>query len=433
MYEGNSGKLFVRYALPQMVGLLFNSIYLIVDGVFIGNCLGRDAMAAAAVSVPLVEILISLAMAVESGAGIIISGCIGRKENDKAVECFNLSVLITGITGMIIAVLCNIFINPLVGLLGATPSVRSEAVTYMRYIVSFAPFLLFSFLFGGLARNDGCPKLAMIALSVGSVSNIILDYVFMYPMNMGIAGAALATGLGPIFSVLILLPHFLLCRGVLHFAKTAFSFAKFRSMLKLGVPSFVMEFTIGIVTFIYNIAITTNRYGELRLAAYLILGYLMLLILTLFLGMAEGLQPVFSYFSGTGEGDRNRALRIFTSIIFLVVGLVVYILVFLFSDSFYAMFVPMDGELIDFAYRHSIVYFSCFFIAGFNILMISFWQSTQCTWKSLLISLLRSVILLPVLILVLPHMFGSEAIWICHSVTEFLTAGTAAAILYKKE
>lgn len=209
MYKENSFKLFIKYALPQMFGLLLNSVYLIVDGIFIGNRLGRDAMAAAAVSVPVVEFLIAISLAVSSGAGIIISSYLGKDKNEDANKTFNLSILVLGLISIIIVVFGNIFINGIANLLGSTPDIHDQAVTYLWYILTFSPFLLFSFLLSGLARNDNKPKLAMIALVVGSVSNIVLDYVFMYPLNMGIAGAALATALGPIFSVLILLPHFI--------------------------------------------------------------------------------------------------------------------------------------------------------------------------------------------------------------------------------
>ena len=99
-------------------------------------------------------------------------------------------------------------------LLGSTPQIHDKAICYLHYIVTFSPFLLFSFLLGGLARIDGCPKLAMFALAFGSVSNMVLDYVFMYPLNMGISGAALATAIGPVFSVAILLPHFLMKKEI---------------------------------------------------------------------------------------------------------------------------------------------------------------------------------------------------------------------------
>lgn len=422
MYEGKTHKLFAKYAIPQMIGLLFNSIYLIVDGIFIGNRLGRDAMAAAAVAVPFIEILISIAMAVASGAGIMISSHLGKKEKAKANRTFNTAIIVLASIGLVIVVAGNVFIDQLASLLGATPDIHEEAVTYLWYIITFAPFLLFSFLLGGLARNDGQPKLAMFALAFGSVSNIVLDYVFMYPLNMGISGAALATALGPIFSVLILLPHFLRKKGSLHFATVTMQKAHVAQILTLGFPSFIMEFTIGIVTFIYNYSIIKLGYGEMGLAAYLVIGYLMLIILTIFLGMAEGLQPVFSYFTGTGEVKRNRELKSYATKVFLLVGILCYLLIVVFSREFFTIFTPQDLGLIDFAQSKSLIYFSGFFLAGYNILMISYWQSTQHTKQALVVSLMRSIIAPPLLIVVLPLIFGREALWACHSLSEGVTA-----------
>ena len=432
MFEGKTHRLFAKYALPQMAGLLFNSIYLIVDGIFIGNRLGREAMAAAAVSVPFIEILIAVSMAVASGAGIMISSQFGRKENKKAVQTFNTAILCAASISILVIILGNVFLDSLAELLGSTPHIHGQAINYLWYIVTFSPFLLFSFLLGGLARNDGRPKLAMFALAFGSVSNVALDYVFMYPLNMGIAGAALATALGPIFSCLILLPHFLLKKGSLYFAKLKIRLGAIKSIFTLGFPSFIMEFTIGIVTFVYNFAIVKHGYGEIGLAAYLVIGYLMLIILTIFLGMAEGLQPVFSYFTGTGEASRNREMRRFASRVFLGAGIVCYLLILLFSRSFFTMFNPEDVELIDFMQDKSLYYFCGFFLAGYNILMISYWQSTGLTKKALAVSLSRSVVWPLILVTVLPALFGSEVIWLCLSVSELLTTGIALGLLYQR-
>ena len=254
MYDGKNHALFVKYAIPQMIGLLFNSIYLIVDGIFIGNRLGRDAMAAAAVSVPFVEILIALSMAVASGAGIMISSQLGRKENEKAVQTFNTAVVCSAGIGIFVIVMGNIFLHPLAKILGSTPQIHDKAAGYLWYMATFSPFLLFSFLLGGLARNDGCPKLAMFALAFGSVSNIALDYVFMYP---------LATAIGPVFSVAILLPNFLMKRGNLYFAKPKIRQHNIQRIFLLGFPSLIMEFSIGIITFIYNFAIVQFWGGEI--------------------------------------------------------------------------------------------------------------------------------------------------------------------------
>ncbi|QQK08411.1 MATE family efflux transporter [Miniphocaeibacter halophilus] len=427
MYKENSFKLFIKYALPQMFGLLLNSVYLIVDGIFIGNRLGRDAMAAAAVSVPVVEFLIAISLAVSSGAGIIISSYLGKDKNEDANKTFNLSILVLGLISIIIVVFGNVFINGIANLLGSTPDIHDQAVTYLWYILTFSPFLLFSFLLSGLARNDNRPKLAMIALVVGSVSNIVLDYVFMYPLNMGIAGAALATALGPIFSVLILLPHFISKKGFLYFTKPIISHLvrKIREivrMITLGFPAFIMEFTIGIVTFIYNYTIIKNGYGEIGLAAYLVIGYLSLIILTVFLGISQGLQPIFSYFNGREDSKRNKDLISFSIKAVTGIGILIYILVVLFAKPFITIFSPDDIELINFTYDKTLLYFWGFVFAGLNILFISFFQSVRETKSALILSLSRGLIVLPIFNFIFPIFLGANVIWFGHSIAETVTA-----------
>ena len=272
-----------------------------------------------------------------------------------------------GITGIFVAIADSLFLQPLARLLGATPEVLELSCTYLRYIVAFAPFQLLSFLLGGMVRNDGRPQLAMAAMIVGALSNAALDYVFMYPLDMGIGGAALATALCPIFSVLILLPHFVCRHGALYFEPCRPDFLDAKMILIRGFPSFIMEFSIGIVTFFYNFFITYYGYGELGLAAYLLIGYLMLIILTLFLGMAEGLQPVFSHFMAAGKLEANRALRRFAIGAFLGTGLLCFGLVLLFSRQFCAIFTPEDMELVRFSSAQAPIYFWGFPLAGINI------------------------------------------------------------------
>lgn len=433
MYEGKPRALFLRFAVPQMIGLLFNSVYTIVDGVFIGHRLGRGAMAAAAVAVPLIEILISVAIAAGSGAGVLIAARLGARDGGGARRLFNTAAWLLAITGILVCLLGNLFLYPLAQLLGAPPQVLEPACAYLRFIVTFSPFQLLSFLLGGMARNDGRPKLAMAAMILGAGSNILLDYLFMYPLNMGICGAALATALGPIFSVLILLPHFLGRKGALYFVPCPILSRRWLrdagSILVCGVPSFVMEFSIGIVTFLYNLAIARSGYGELGLAVYLLIGYLMLIILTLFLGMAEGLQPVFSRFMATGQLARGLAMRRFAAAVFLGTGAVSCLLVFTCSQWFYLAFAPEDPALIAFAVSKSTPYFCGFFLTGFNILMISFLQATQKTGPALSISLLRSVVLPPALLLTLPPLLGREALWVCQSAADTVTAALVVFLL----
>ncbi len=163
------------------------------------------------------------------------------------------------------------------------------------------------------------------------------------------------------------------------------------------------------------------------------LGYLMLIISTIFLGMAEGLQPVFSYFTGTGEDTRNQNIRRFAAKIFLSIGVLFYLFILFFSSYFFSIFTPEDTKLIDFMTSKSIPYFCGFFLAGYNILMISYWQSTQRTTKAFLISFSRSLIFPPILIFILPVIFGGKVIWLCHSIGEGLTACVVLVLLFRNK
>ncbi len=420
---------FCKYAIPQMLGLLFNSVYFIADGVFIGNRLGRDAMAAAGVAVPMLELMIALSMAITAGSGVLVSVAISQKRPAEA-NCGMMHALLTaGVLGVLMAVLGNLFIDPLANALGSTPGIHGEVRAYLSIILALSPFMLFSFLLGGMVRNDGHPLHAMIALTVGSLSNILLDWVFMYPLNMGISGAALATALGPILSDMILLPHFLRRRGSLRFSRFSFKPRLLGEMLILGLPSFVMEFTIGMVTFITNLSIQNLNLGEMGLAAYLLIGYLMLIILTLFLGMAEGLQPVFSQMQGGGDLAGCRDMRRFSLAVFVGIGLACYGCVYFFSARFYALFTAGDQALLAFAASHSRAYFCGFVFAGVNILLISCWQAIAQTRKAMVTALLRSVLLPPVFILLLPALLGADWFWFGHSMAEWITAVAACCLL----
>ena len=432
MYQGSAKSIFLKVAVPQMISLLFNSIYWLVDGVFIGVRLGSLALAAAGVATPAAEMMIAVSSAVSAGACVVVSARLAKKDDAGAVSAFNTCVKTQGLIVVLIVVMGNVFLDDLVRLLGATPDIHDMTATYLRVILSFSPMLLFSYLLGGLVRSDGQPTLAMVAMTVGSLSNIVLDYVLMYPLNMGIAGAALASGIGPGVTVLMLLPHFLLKRGVLRFARVRFSLPDAGRFLRLGIPSFVMEFSIGMVTFLMNSGIVRWGYGEKGLAAYVIIGYLMLMVLTLFLGMTEGLQPAISYLNAAGERRKLGELIRFSVMVFVVVGILAYGLVWFFSIDFYHIFTPGAEDVAVFAAEQSRRYFSGFVFAGLNILAITFFQATARTGKSLTLSILRGFALPALFILTLPTMFGAEALWVCHSVAEAVTFVVAVVFVWRR-
>ncbi len=419
--KAKTSVILLRYVIPQMIGLVFNSIYFIVDGIFIGKRLGTAALAAAGVGVPVVEIMIALSMLISVGTGVIISINLGSGDKEKAVKVFNLSNAAALIFVLCIVIFGNIFIVPLAKALGATDLIIDNTIIYLRYFISFCPFLLFSFVLGTYARNDHRPRLAMWALTIGSLSNILLDYVFMYPLNMGIAGAALATGLGPVFSVIILLPHFLMKKGQLVFKKPVMCGKTLINICTNGLSAFVSEFSIGFVTLLYNLFIIKNGFGDNGLASYLVIGYAALICLTALIGASQGIQPAVSFYTGSGEKSKIKALFISTLLFNIILAICFYLLLFFAGHYFFTIFINDNYSLVIFTAEKAKIYFTNLIFAAANILIISFLQSMEKSKLSLVLSLSRSTIPVIVFLIILPYFFGQNGIWFAVTASEICT------------
>ncbi|GAA0728613.1 MATE family efflux transporter [Clostridium malenominatum] len=422
--------LFSSYAIPGIAGLLFNSLYILVDGLFVARLLGREALAAVTVGVPVVEILLAISMLVSVGAGVLISNSNGAGNTKEGRRIFNLSFRLLVLIGILIAVLSLIFIYPLSKLLGATPDIMELVVEYLTYFFAFCPAFMLSYGMSTWLRNDSKPTLVMIAQIIGALSNVFLDWYLMAILNMGLAGAALATGLGPVFSILIMSPHFLKKRGNLYLEKVIFDFKTVLLTFKKGIPSFMMEFALGLTTLCCNIAIGIHM-GALGFAAYGIVGYVALIVLSIFLGMAEGSQPLISFFHGANEDLKIKEIIKISLIISTIVGITTYFLLYNFGNYPVSIFAGKDIDLINASTTAIIYYFPALFISGINIVIASGLQSIGSWKESVAVSLCRSLILLLPLLFVLPSFWGNIGVWLSVPIAEVLTV-LVAYFLWKK-
>lgn len=409
-----------RFAIPQMIGLIFNSIYFIIDGIFIGRRLGPDALAAAGVAIPVVEIMIAISMLISVGAGVVISSSLGKNDTNSANQIFNKANMITLILAASVVILGNLLLEPLARFMGATDLILNDTMVYLRYFITASPFLIFSFTLSTFARNDNAPRLAMWALIVGSLSNILLDWVFMYPLNMGMAGAALATALGPVFSVMILLPHFLRKKGVLSFKFMTFSLKDVWDITVKGMAAFITNFSIGLVTLFYNLSITHQGLGEATLSAYVIIGYLALIALTAFLGSSQGIQPAISFFAGSGDNDRIVSLTRSTLWFNAGLALAFTALMWVAGPIVISLFTN-DALLITNTSAIANIYFLNLVFAAVNIVLATVLQALDYQKASTNLSLMRSTVPLMVLLVVLPLFFGPTSIWFAVIGAEVLT------------
>lgn len=418
----------LSYIVPGIAGLLFNSLYIVVDGFFVARMLGREALAAVTVGVPIVEILLAISMLISVGAGVLISNKNGMKKFDEARSIFNISFRLLAFVALIITISSLLFIRPIATMLGATPDIMDLVIAYLKYFFYFSPAFMFSYAMCSWLRNDGSPKLAMAAQIIGAFSNVILDWYFMGPLKMGIGGAALATGLGPVFSILIMSSHFIKKKGNLYIEKTKMNTKVIYNMLLRGLPSFAMEFALGITTLCVNIAISIHM-GALGFAAFGIVGYIALIILSVFLGMAEGSQPLISFYNGAKEKNKMKFILRTSLIISTIIGLISYFLLYKFGTVPVSIFAYGDLELVDTATSAVKYYFPALFISGANILLASYLQSVGRWRESVMISLLRSLIILLPLILIIPNHIGGVGIWLSVPLAELLTLPIALVLL----
>lgn len=408
------------YIIPGIMGLLFNSFYIVVDGLLVARILGRNPLAAVTVAVPVIEIMIAISMLISVGSGVIISNYYGEKKTKEAREIFNISVRLLLIVSITMAILSIFFLDKIVALLGATDEIFNLTKEYLKYLFLFAPSFMFSYGLGTWVRNDGNPKLVMVSQIIGALVNIVLDYVFMKHMSMGIGGASIATGLGPIAGIILMLPYIIRRKGHLYFDKVSMTKTKIIDILKKGIPSFSMEFALGLTSLCMNLVI--EKYmGSLGLAAYGIIVYMALILYSIFLGMAEGSQPLLSFFHGAKNQDKKSELLKISLVLAFSIGILSYIALRLFGTNVIKVFGGDDLDLIQEAKSAMNLYFLGLSLTGINIIVSSYYQSVARWKESVSISLMRSLlILLPVLV-ILGRYFPVTSIWLGVGLTELLT------------
>ena len=407
----------LRYVIPSVTALMVNSVYIIVDGFFVMKGVGEKALAAVTLSVPFLEALIAVSMLLSVGAGIFISYYLGKGNKKTANTVLNTSVLSLLAVSVMISIFGIIFIKNMAHILGADENMTELVCNYLKYLLYFSPALIFSYALATFLRNDNKPALGMAAMIFGGLANGVLDYVFIFIFDMGIEGAGLATGLGPVFSIIIMLPHFIFKKGDLYFDIYAFSFKYCRKIFAAGIPAFITEYSLGIVTYLHNFVII-KVLGDQGVAAYGIIGYIALIILTFYLGISQGIQPLISSAYGA---KKEKELKFYTKVSFIsagIIGVISTIAIISAAHPLVEIFSGNNTGLTDLTVYGLRIYSVNFILAGINILAVSVFQSIQKVKTASVIAIVRSTLFVYAALMILPRFFGSSGIWLAMPAAE---------------
>ena len=420
LLNGSVSKIFFRYLVPAILANMVTSIYILADTIIIGKGIGIEAMAALNIVLPLFNIFFGCGLLFGVGGSVLMSIARGRGDN-KLGECyFTLSVILNGFTCLILTVVLYIFMEPIVRFLGATDVTLPYVRNYAPYVILGLSAFSFSSLLQTFVRNDGAPKLAMTAVISGGIFNVILDIIFVFPLKMGMAGASIASVLGSICTITILLFHFCSKSNGLKFTLHGFSFVHIGRIVANGFTSFLVEITSGIVMFIFNIEVLKYA-GDVGISMYGVICNTAIIVTCMCNGINQAAQPILSTNYGARLTDRIgklRTLGIRTALcicsVFAITGLLI-------PNLFSYIFLNPNEAILAMSPTTIRIYFLGFFVMGINMFVVGFFQSTAKPYLSLILCLLRGCVLSILFVAILAPLFGIVGIWASVPLAEFVT------------
>ncbi|SHE35322.1 MATE family efflux transporter [Clostridium fallax] len=420
LLNDNVESLVLKYMIPSVAGMLGLSACIFFDTLFVGKGIGDNGLAALNIAVPIFNFYNSIGYLLGVGGATTMSIAIGRKQHKKAHSIFTVSIIFSLIIGLIFTLGGIFFINPIARFFGASEELLPLVTDYLSIILYASILFILSITLNVFVRNDKAPKLAMWAVILGNFSNIILDYILIFPLDLGMKGAAIATITAPTISIIVLSLHFIRSHNSIHINFTNLTFEHSPKIFKNGASSLVMELSAGLIIFTFNLSVFKLK-GDLGIAAYSIIANLSMIVTAIYYGVSQAIQPIISI--NYGADNKKRVLKAFkfANKIALAIGVLCFLLGLIFPKQLTSIFTNDRGELLKLTITGIKLYFMTFIFSGLNIVAITYFQCTEKTRFSTTLSFLRGIILVMIGVFILPKFLGIDGIWLTIPISEILT------------
>ena len=426
------GNLFLKYVSANVLGMIGYSCYILADTFFIARGIGADALAALNLVLPAYSLMNGTGLMIGMGAASRYTISSTKPEGTLHRTIFTQALYLAAFAAVIFSSGGIFLPDRIAAVLGANADTIGYATDYIRILLIFSPLFLGNNLLLSFVRNDGAPRLSMTGMIVGSLTNIVLDYVFIYPLGMGMTGAALATATAPVISMLIMSVHFIKKRNHFRPVRTRLSLVRWGDICTLGVSSLVTELSSGVVIIVFNYLIL-GLNGNTGVAAYGILANIALVLVSIYTGIGQGVQPIVSRYAGKDGEEQRRSLRRYALATSLSFALLSYLLIAVFAVPLADLFNRKhDPILTDIASNGMRIYFVSLFFSGINIVAAAFLSSADCPKQAFVISILRGFVLIIPVAWILSVLFGLTGIWMAVPVTEAIVCALAVIFLFRK-
>ncbi len=410
----------IKYAVPTVVMMVFMSVYGIVDGIFVANFVNEHALAATNIIMPLVGVFLALGLMVATGSNALIARLLGVGDHKKAREIFSFIYLFGTILGIVFTLIAFVFADDLVRMIGASDILFPYAKSYLVTIMPFATFGMLQVFTQSFFVTIGKPILGFVSCVLGGVANIVFDYVFIVPMDLGIVGAALATGIGFSIPGLFGVIYFAVNKkSDLYFVKPKCEIREFFKCMHNGLSEFVTSISSSITMLLCNI-ILMNIAGENGVAAITVIMYIHAIQSAVYMGYAMGVSPIISYKYGSGDKNQLHLVNKLSLIFIAVLSVIVVSLSLIFAEQAAGLFISETSETFSMVVDGLRIYAVGFIFIGFNIYGSSMFTALSNGTVSAFISFMRTLVFIVIALLVLPIFLGVNGVWIAVPLAEIL-------------
>lgn len=428
------GKSFRKYVSQNVLGTIGVSAYILADTFFIARSEGADGITALNLVLPVYSLIFAVGSMIGVGAAtrFALSRARGDAESDRYFSNAVFWVILLGICFMVPGMLMP---EKVVSLLGGDGRIVQVGAEYTRIFLFYTPFFMLNYIFNAFVRNDGNPSLAMAATLSSSLFNVVMDYVLMFPLGLGMSGAALATGLSPVLGMTICGLHFFSGKNTIVFRWALPSIRRLLRSCELGIAAFMGEMSSGVTTMILNLLIL-GIAGNTGVAAYGIIANIAIVGTAVFNGISQGTQPLFSDAFGKGEKHTVDRLRFLATSTAALMAVFLILILNLFAEPIVHLFNNEgNAALTAYAVDGVRIYFVGFFFAGLNIVGTGYLSATEKSGWAFMVSVLRGFLAISICAVLLSKWLGMTGVWLAFPVSELLTAGVLllAVICSKKE
>lgn len=431
MRDGNIGRLLWNFSLPAIVGMLVNSLYNVIDRIFVGRGIGSIGIAATTVAFPIMIILMAVSILIGVGATALISIRLGEQRKDEAEKVAGNAMAMLILLPAFFAIIFLLFTEPVLMAFGASPEVLPYARDFTQIIMLGAVFGSISMGMNNFIRAEGNPKMAMYTQLLGAVANVALNYVFIFIFKWGMKGSAFATILAQLISAIWVLSYFFTGRSLvkIRIKNLRPTWPILTSIMAIGFAPFAMQIAASIQQVILNKSLMFYG-GDMALSAIGILMSIATLLFMPVLGLAQGAQPIIGFNYGARQYQRVKETWKKAVLAGTCIALTGYLAIHIWPQQLVGLFSDGDTALTAMTVHAMMTFLALIPIVGFQVVSSTYFQAVGKARQAAVLSLSRQVLFFIPLLLILPHIWGIEGVWRTAPIADFLSVGLTATLIY---